>query len=188
MPAIDAFPTAGSNSVEGKVQGVGPGMRDRCLTSLDRMVSPSDAATDAITNPLFKSDASQAPRIIESLRAERHVPEIVADALALQRDEGCIDIAKITDGRALEGNQRLTALPAAARTQDLGELPSESETVQIRFTHGHRATDLHLLESLPDAVSWRIGKWSAPHGLQGRKRRGIERQAANRRRNRRPVL
>lgn len=69
--------------MEGKVQSVGPSMRDGCLTPPEGMVRPSDAATDTIADPCLKCDASQALCIVEGLLAEWNVPEIVADALTL---------------------------------------------------------------------------------------------------------
>ena len=50
MPVVGAFSTAGSHSVEGKIQGVSPITSDRCLTSLNGVMGTSDAATDTITD------------------------------------------------------------------------------------------------------------------------------------------
>lgn len=107
--------------------------------------------------------------IVQCPLPEGDVPEVVTNALTLQRSEGVVDICEIPLRDALHGDERLFALSACAGAQHRCQLITELEAVEIVLAGTGKASHLDLpVQPLPHAAQRCGGCRSAPN----RRKRG----------------
>src|SRR5436305_685315 len=115
MPVVGTSTTAGSHRVQSVVQCVSSSAVDWCLTPLDGVLGPPDAVTNALLDAVFQFDATFTQGVVHRLLPKRYVPEVVADAFALKRNECRIDVAKVAGRSAFKRNKGTTTILAASR-------------------------------------------------------------------------
>src|SRR6266496_6797235 len=186
VPVVGAGPATGRDGVHRHVNGVGRCARGRRLVPVSERFGGADGLPDVFLDPRLQLVPASAPGVIEGLLPERYVPEVVADALALEGDEGGIDVIEVASCGPIKRHQELAAATAATRAER--GLRLKPEAVQISVAHRHRAADLDLLEVLPHVLGRCVGAWCTPLWRKRRQLLPAERQRTVAWRSIRPLV